>query len=91
MCGSDATFAGRQTYFEQHGNYEVRDIFYAKEKGYIPENYWVWWGYEDAKLYKIAKKEIAEIAELSEPFNYTMLTVDTHHVDGYVCSKCKDG
>lgn len=89
LCGSDGVFAGRQAYFEQHGNYEVRDVFYARRKGYIPEDYWVWWGYEDAKLYEIAKKEIAEIAKSDIPFNYTMLTVDTHHVDGYICSNCQ--
>ncbi len=90
LCGSEGNFAGRQSYFEQHGNYEVRDLFYAREKGYIPEDYQVWWGYEDLKLYDIAKKEIVELAAEDEPFNYTMLTVDTHHVDGYVCSACKE-
>ena len=90
LCGSDGMFAGRQTYFEQHGNYEVRDVFYARRQGYIPEDYWVWWGYEDTKLYEIAKREILEIAESDTPFNYTMLTVDTHHVDGYVCNNCEN-
>ena len=89
LCGSEGNFAGRQAYFEQHGNYEVRDLFYAREKGYIPEDYKVWWGYEDLKLYDIAKKEIIELAKNDAPFNYTMLTVDTHHVDGYVCSACQ--
>lgn len=90
LCGSDGTFAGRQAYFEQHGNYEVRDLFYAREKGYIPQDYQVWWGYEDIKLYDIAKKELVELAAGDEPFNYTMLTVDTHHVDGYVCEACQN-
>lgn len=90
LCGSDGTFAGRKTYFEQHGNYEVRDLFYAREKGYIPEDYLVWWGYEDLKLYDIAKQELLEVAENDEPFNFTMLTVDTHHVDGYVCENCSN-
>lgn len=90
LCGSDGTFAGRKKYFEQHGNYEVRDLFYAKEKGYIPEDYYVWWGYEDLKLYDIAKQELVGLAENDELFNFTMLTVDTHHVDGYVCENCSD-
>lgn len=90
LCGSDGTFAGRQAYFEQHGNYEVRDLFYAREKDYIPSDYQVWWGYEDLKLYDIAKKELVELAAEDQPFNYTMLTVDTHHVDGYICSACQN-
>lgn len=56
LCGSDGSFAGRQSYFEQHGNYEVHDLLHAKEQGYIPQDYLVWWGYEDLKLYDIAKK-----------------------------------
>lgn len=90
LCGSDGSFAGRKAYFEQHGSYEVRDLFYAKEKDYIPQDYLVWWGYEDLKLYDIAKKELMELAECEEPFNCTMLTVDTHHVDGYICCACQN-
>lgn len=29
-----------------------------------------------------------EISQSSKPFNFTMLTVDTHHSDGYLCEKC---
>lgn len=89
LCGSDGTFAGRQAYFEQHGNYEVLDYYYAIEQGYIPEDYYVWWGYEDTKLYEIAKEELLKLSKNEQPFNFTMLTVDPHHVDGYVCENCE--
>ncbi len=89
LCGSDGTFGGRQNYFEQHGNYNVIDYYDAIAKGYIDENYYVWWGYEDLKLYDIAKKELLELSAQDKPFNFTMLTVDTHHVNGYVCENCK--
>lgn len=89
LCGSNGNFAGRAKYFQQHGPYEMHDYYYAVEKGYIPQDYYVWWGYEDQKLYDIAKTELLELAESGEPFNYTMLTVDTHHVDGFVCENCK--
>lgn len=88
LCGSDGTFGGRQSYFEQHGNYDVFDYYDAIDKGYIDKDYYVWWGYEDAKLYEVAKSEILEMAGKDEPFNFTMLTVDTHHVDGYICEIC---
>ncbi len=90
LCGSDAVFGGRKNYFVQHGNYKIFDLFSAREKGYIPEDYKVWWGYEDEYLYQIAKDELTELASHDVPFNFTMLTVDTHHVDGYVCNLCKD-
>lgn len=88
LCGSDGDFAGRGMYFHQHGNYEVLDYYYALDKGYIPAGYYVWWGYEDKKLFDIAKTELLEIVESDEPFNFTMLTADTHHVDGYICEHC---
>ncbi len=89
LCGSDAEFGGRKNYFTQHGNYKIFDLFSAREKRYIAPDYKVWWGYEDEYLYKIAKDELTELASHDGPFNFTMLTVDTHHIDGYVCNLCE--
>ena len=47
MAGSDFSFGGRTTYFTQHGNYEIWDYYTAIEEGKIPEDYYVWWGFED--------------------------------------------
>jgi len=81
--GSKAEFAGRDQYFQQHGNYEIRDYNWAIENGKIPEDYYVWWGYEDDKLFDFAKETLGELASEDEPFNLTMLTADTHFEDGY--------
>lgn len=88
-CGSDADFGGRRKYFEQHGNYNIMDLQASRDKGYIPQDYSVWWGFEDIRLFDIAKKEITILADKNEPFNFTMLTVDAHHVGGYVCDSCE--
>ena len=89
LCGSDATFGGRRNYFEQHGNYQIFDLYTAREEGYIASDYHdKWWGYEDMILYEIAKDKLTELAAEEEPFNFTMLTVDTHHVDGHRCDLC---
>ena len=88
LLGSDATFGGRRLYFETHGNYEMRDYVWAKETGYIPEFYKVWWGFEDEKLFDLARTTVTELASGDEPFNLTMLTVDTHFTDGYTCRLC---
>ena len=90
MCGSDVAFAGRKDFYEQHGDYRILDYNSAKEDGIIPRNYEVFWGMEDEKLYEYAKQQLTEIASQSEPFNFTMLTVDTHHPDGYLCGLCDD-
>ena len=56
----------------------------------MPEDYYVWWGFEDEKLIEYAKEDLTELASSDQPFNYTMLTVDTHFEDGYVCDLCQD-
>ena len=45
---------------------------------------------EDKKLFDYAKLKLPELAEGDEPFAMTLLTVDTHHVAGYVCEECDD-
>lgn len=90
LIGSDATFGGRRLYFTEHGNYDIVDYRYAVENGWIPEDYYVWWGYEDAYLFEFAKEQLRDLSIQEEPFNLTMLTVDTHFEDGYVCEKCED-
>lgn len=90
MCGSEATFAGRKTFFQQHGDYEIFDYVSAKADGHIPPDYHVWWGFEDAKLFQFAQEEAARLASSGQPFNLTLLTVDTHFKDGYLCSLCGD-
>lgn len=89
MIGSDAAFGGRKNYFEQHGNYNIWDLDVAIEKGKMTEEEKVFWGYDDEKLYNYAKEQLLEISQKQEPFNFTMLTVDTHHVDGYACNLCE--
>ena len=88
MIGSDATFGGRRLYFTDHGNYDIFDYNYAAQQGMLSDEYPVWWGYDDQKLFEFAKEKLNELSAQDEPFNLTMLTVDTHFEDGYVCDKC---
>lgn len=88
MVGSDSSFADRNIYYLQHGTDAVYDYNTAIKDGIIPKDYFVWWGMEDMYLYEYAKKELTEISKKEEPFAFTMLTVDTHFPDGYMCSKC---
>ena len=90
MVGSDSSFAGRSTYFTQHGVDKVYDLFTAWEDGIVEDGREVWWGLEDKYLFQYAKQVITQMAEDDAPFAFTMLTVDTHHVDGYLCEACGD-
>lgn len=90
LFGTDASFGGRRLYFSDHGNYDIIDYNYALETGMIPEGYKVWWGFEDHKLFQFAEERLTELHESGQPFNLTMLTVDTHFEDGAPCEYCPD-
>ena len=36
----------------------------------------------------IAREELDRLGNSGELFNYTMLTIDTHHPEGYICELC---
>lgn len=88
MVGSSASFGGRKTYYTTHGTDVIYELNTAREDGIVPQDYFVWWGMEDKYLYQYARQELLEISAQDTPFAFTMLTVDTHHVGGYVCEYC---
>lgn len=90
LIGSEASFGGRDLYFRDHGNFEILDYNYALQNGQIPRGYKVWWGYEDKRMFALAKEKVLELAAGSEPFHLTLLTADTHFEDGYVCEDCSN-
>ena len=90
LIGSDATFGSRRQLYMEHGNFDIKDYNYAVEARWIPADYRVWWGYEDEKLFSFAKEELLNLSQSGEPFNLTMLTVDTHFEDGWVCELCQN-
>jgi len=90
LIGSDKKFAGRDTLFQTHGNVIIKDYNHYKDIGKIPNDYHVWWGFEDEKLFLFAQEELQELAKSNQPFNLMLLTVDTHHVGGYICRLCKN-
>ena len=78
MCGSKADFGGTSNFYKQHGNYIIRDYDSFVENGEIPEDYFVFWGIEDAKLFDLAKKDLILLAKQEKPFNMEIATIDTH-------------
>ncbi len=90
MVGSDASFGGRDKYYSQHGVDHIYDLTTARDTGIVPPDYLVWWGMEDLHLYEYAKRELTEMAQQDQPFAFTMLTVDTHHMGGYACDLCRE-
>jgi len=90
MMGSDATFGGRRYYFTNNGNYEIFDYNTAISQGLIPEDYHVWWGFEDERLLTFAQEMLTELGQSDQPFNLTLLTADTHFEDGFLGDHCPE-
>lgn len=90
MVGSLASFANRDVFFRNHKTDYIYDLNSAKEDGIVDEDYYVWWGMEDHYLFSYAKNKIREFSRQKEPFAFTLLTVDTHFKDGYVCKLCRN-
>ena len=90
MCGSNATFGGRRQLYTEHCVDEIFDYGAATRDGVIEQGYAVWWGMEDYYLFEYAKQKLPEMASRGQPFALSMLTVDTHHVGGYVCGLCEN-
>ena len=90
MVGSVASFGGRKTYYSTHGTDKIYELRTAQTDGIVPADYFEWWGIEDKYLFEHARQELTKISQQEQPFAFTMLTVDTHHIGGYRCSECVD-
>lgn len=90
MGGSNFDFAGKRSYLLQHGSYSIWDLTSAIDEGLMTEEDKVFWGFEDAQLFEYAKEHLLEISKSDQPFNFSMLTVDTHYPEGYTCELCPD-
>ena len=90
MVGSVASFGGRKVYYQTHGADAIYELSTARKDGIVPGDYFEWWGIEDKYLFQYAKQELLEIARQDQPFAFTMLTVDTHHIGGYKCTYCEE-
>lgn len=90
LLGSKSSYGGRGPYFSQHEVTNIIDYKTVQENNKIPDDYFVWWGYEDTKLFDFAKEELLKISAQEKPFAFSMLTADTHHIAGYPCDNCGD-
>ena len=84
----DMTFSGAELFYREHGDYKVIDYKYANRHGLIPPNYFVWGGFEDKKLFALAKEELTRLSSEGKPFAFTLYTYDTHFPAGFICDVC---
>lgn len=88
IMGSIKEFGGREKFLTEHGSYEIYDITSAKKLKKLPDDYYVWWGYEDSKLFDFAKEEVEKLSQIDLPFNFQLITTNTHFEEGYLEDNC---
>ncbi len=90
LQGADIKFAGKNKFFSQHGvDNPLGKNYFMNLEGYNKSQDGDW-GINDHTLFRHAQEKISEIAKnKSQPFMFTMLTVDTHHTTGFLNSVCE--
>lgn len=90
MMGCDSNYGGERAYAQTHGIDKIYDLYTGRQDGLVPEDYFAWWGFEDQHLFAYARQALTEISRKDQPFAFTLLTMDTHHIDGYTCALCRN-
>lgn len=90
LLGCDANFGGLRQYFSQHGTDKVFDYYTARDEGFIPKDYFKWWGFEDKKLMDYAQSRLTALGQAEVPFALYISTMDPHRTNGYFCEDCEN-
>lgn len=86
LGGADARFAGKGEFLRTHGYEDVRDLETWIDQGETEIN--PSWGLSDRRLFELAADAVTELHDAGEPFNLTMLTLDSHEAP-YVYDYCE--
>lgn len=90
LGGADAAFASKGKFLSSHGYDDVRDLgtWVAAGETELSD-----WGLSDRRLMEHAKEEVVRLHESGQPFNLTMLTLDSHeptHLYDYCVQTTED-
>ncbi|XPP27413.1 MAG: sulfatase-like hydrolase/transferase [Leucobacter sp.] len=81
MGGADLEFAAKGNFFASHGYEDIRgysDWEMLRQSRELADEDFGPWGLSDRALMEQAKQEVTRLHESGEPFNLTLLTLDTH-------------
>ena len=87
MGGASLEFGGKGNFFEQHSFDQVYGRSDLSERLPDPAHLGGWGLYDDS-LFDLAVEEFERLSDQDEPFNLTLLTVDTHHPTGEPSLSC---
>jgi len=85
--GADERFAGKGNFLRSHGYAEVIDgrtlVKTLADQSYVNE-----WGVFDDTLFDFAIRKFRTMSSGQAPFLLTLLTLDTHHPNGFLSKTC---
>jgi phosphoglycerol transferase len=87
MGGASLDFAGKGTFLHDHGYQNMYGREEWIKQGAETSNM-NGWGLYDDDLFSNAKIKLQELHKTKQPFNLTVLTVDTHHPSGNFSKSC---
>jgi phosphoglycerol transferase len=88
MGGAPLSFAGKGTFLRDHGYGEVHGLDEWKLSG-VQANEQNEWGLYDSALYARARARLEKLHASGQPFNLTLLTLDTHNPHGFMSPYCR--
>ena len=88
LGGAPLSFAGKGAFLRDHGYGEAygRDEWQRQGIAADEQNEW---GLYDSALYQRAQRKLVELHEGGQPFNLTLLTLDTHNPRGFYSPACR--
>lgn len=85
ISGATVEFGGVHEFYTGHGDYEVLDDKLVLDYGFsVGADDLGNWGINDNYLFQVAKERLNVISKNDQPFNLSLITIDTHFVDGFV-------
>lgn len=88
IMGSNDDFVAKGAFLDSH-HIKSKDVKYYKNKDAIPKDYKHSWGFEDSKLFSLAKDELHNMADLAQNFALYLLTNNTHSPDSFIEPNCE--
>jgi phosphoglycerol transferase len=89
LVGSDEKFARTYDYYHSHGYQNIMGMNYWKSVGLSIDLFKGWGnGLHDDALLNQAKELIQKAVKSNKPFNFTIVTCDTHAPSGFPSSNC---
>jgi phosphoglycerol transferase len=88
LGGVPLSFAGKGSFLRDHGYDEVYGLDEWERAGLQPQELNEW-GLYDSALLQRARAKLQQLHAGGQPFNLTLLTLDTHNPNGFLSPACR--